>query len=80
MARSFLTKGCNAISAANLQFIPAFGRLLELVEEVQKSLAVLSELVDLENYLFLTVDRMKSKMTTRLEKGFQLLKRSMYVR
>ena len=26
MARSFLTKGCNAINAANLQFIPAFGR------------------------------------------------------
>ena len=31
-----------------------FGRPPELVEEAQESLAVLSQLVDLENYLFLT--------------------------
>ena len=71
MARSFLTKGCNATNAANLQFIPAFGRPPELVEEVQESLAVLSQPADSENYPPLTTDRIKSKMTTRLEKGFQ---------
>ena len=42
MARSFLTTGCSAINAENLQFIPAFGRPPELAEEVQESLAVLS--------------------------------------
>ena len=63
MARSFLTKGCSAVNATNLQFIPAFGRPSEL--------AVPSQLVYLENYLFLASDRMKPKMTTRLEKEFQ---------
>ena len=71
MARSFLTTGCGAVNAANLQFIPTFGCPPELAEEVQESLTVLSQLVYLENYLFLTIDRMKSKMTTRLEKEFQ---------
>ena len=69
MARSFLTTGCSAVNAANLQFIPTFRRPPELAEEVQESLAVLSQLVDLENYLFLAIDRMK--ITTRLEKEFQ---------
>ena len=67
MARSFLTKGCSVINAANLQFIPAFGRLPELTEEVQESLAVLSQFVGLENYLFLAIDQMEPKITTRLE-------------
>ena len=44
IARSFLTKGCNAVNAANLQFIPAFGRSPELAG-VWESLAVLSQLV-----------------------------------
>ena len=69
MARSFLTTGCSAVNATNLQFIPTFGRPPELVEEVRESLAVLSQLVYLENYLFLTIVRME--MTTRLEKEFQ---------
>ena len=66
------TTGCSAVNATNIQFIPTFGRPPELGEEVQaQSLAVLSQLVYLENYLFLTVDRMRSKMTTRREKEFQ---------
>ena len=71
MARSFLTKGCSAINVANLQFIPIFGLPSELAEEVQESLAVLSQLVYLENFLLLAIDRMKSKMMTRLETEFQ---------
>ena len=69
MARSFLTKGCSAANATNLQFIPTFGRPPELAEEVQESLAILSQLVDLENYLFLAIHQ--TKMMTRLEKEFQ---------
>ena len=70
MAHSFLAKGCSAVSATNLQFIPAFGRPPELAEEVQESLAVLSQLVCLDK--FLAIDRMKPKMMPRLEKEFQL--------
>ena len=54
-----------------MQFIPASGRPPELTEEVQERLAVLSQLVYLENYLFLAVDRMKPNMTVRLEREFQ---------
>ena len=53
-----------------MQLIPAFGRPPELTEEVQESFAVLSQLVDLENYLFLAIHQMKMIMT-RLEKEFQ---------
>ena len=66
MAHSFLTTGCSATSAADLQFIPAFGRPPELAEEAQESLAVLSQLVDLENSPLLAIHQ-----TTRLEKEFQ---------
>ena len=38
IARSFLTKGCNAVNTANLQFILTFGRPPEL--------AILSQVVD----------------------------------
>ena len=71
LARTFLTKGCSAVNAANMQFIPASGRPPELTEEVQERLAALSQLVYLENYLFLAIDRMKPNMTARLEREFQ---------
>ena len=49
MACSFLTTGCSAVNATNLQFIPTFGHPPELTEEVQESLAVLSQLGYVEN-------------------------------
>ena len=74
MARSFLTKGCSAINAANLQFIPAFGRPPELAEE-SRSLAVLSQLVDLENHLSLTIDRMNRRWRLGSRRSFNVSSR-----
>ena len=58
----------NVLLLRGTKFIPTFGRPPELAE-VQESLAVLSQLVDLENYLFLAIDQMK--ITTWLEREFQ---------
>ena len=71
IARSFLTRGCSAVNTANLRFIPASGRPPELTEEVQEKFAVLSQLVYLENYLFLAIDQITPNMTVRIEKEFR---------
>ena len=70
-ARVYLTKACNAMNAADLRFIPVFGRPPELIEEVQERLAVLSQIIYTENYLFLAIDRTPPTMATRIEKEFR---------
>ena len=71
IARSFLTRGCSAVNTAIMRFIPASGRPPELTEEVQERLAILSQLVYLENYLFLAIDQITPNMTARIEKEFR---------
>ena len=70
-ARLYLAKGCSIVNTANLRFVPASGRPPELTEEVQERLAVLSQLVYLENYLFLAIDQITPTMTARIEKEFR---------
>lgn len=70
-ARQFLTKACIALNAANIQFIPATGRPPGLTEDVSERLVVLSQVIYLENYLFLAVDGTEPKMTARIEKEFR---------
>ena len=70
-ARLYLAKGCGIVNTANLRFTPASGRPPELTEEVQERLAVLSQLIYLENYLFLAIDRITPTMTARIEKEFR---------
>ena len=70
-ARAHLAKACDAVDAANLRFIPVFGRPPELTEEVQERFAVLSQIVYTENYLFLAIDRTPPTMAVRIEKEFR---------
>jgi hypothetical protein len=70
-ARFYLTKACDVMNAADLRFIPVFGRPPELTEEVQERLAALSQIVYMENYLFLAIDRTPPTMTARIEKEFR---------
>ena len=70
-SRLYLAKGCSIVDTANMQFIPASGRPPELTEEVQERLAVLSQLVYLENYLFLAINQITPTMTVRIEKEFR---------
>jgi hypothetical protein len=70
-ARIYLAKACDIVDAANMRFIPVFGRPPELTEEVQENLAVLSQTVYIENYLSLAIDRTPPTMTVRIENEFR---------
>ena len=70
-ARINLTEACDAVDRANLRFIPVSGRLPELTEEVQERLAVLSQIIYMENYLSLAIDRTPPTMTARIEEEFR---------
>ena len=69
--RQYLTKACIALNAAKLQFIPTSGRPPALTEDILERLAILSQSIYFENYLFLVVDGKEPKMTTRIEKEFR---------
>ena len=69
--RKCLTKACIALNAAKLRFLPEIGRPPELTEEVIEKLAVLSQNIYFENYMFLAVDGIEPKMTARLEEEFR---------
>jgi hypothetical protein len=70
-SREWLTRACIALNAAKLQFIPSVGRPPELTEDVFERLAILSQTIYFENYLFLTVDEIEPKMTARIEDEFR---------
>ena len=70
-SRRYLTKACIALNAAKLRFVPATGHPPELTEDVYEELAVLSQTIYLENYMFLAVDGIEPKMAVRIEKEFR---------
>ena len=70
-SRQYLTKACIALSAAKLQFIPTIGRPPGLTEDVLERLAILSQNIYFENYMFLAVDGKEPGMTVRIEKEFR---------
>ena len=70
-SREYLKKACIALNAAKLGFLPITGRPPELTEEVTERLAILSQNIYFENYMFLAVDGIEPKMTVRLEKEFR---------
>lgn len=70
-ARKCLIKTCVALNAAGLRFIPVDGRPPGFTEDVRERLVVLSQVIHLENYMFLTIDGMEPKMTARIEKEFR---------
>ena len=69
--RQYLTKACIALNASKLQFLPAAGRPPELTEDTLERLAVLSQNIYFENYMFLAVDGTEPVMTARIEKEFR---------
>ena len=71
MTREYLKKACIALNAAKLRFIPDTGRPPELTEEVHERLALLSQVIYFEHYLFLAVDGLEPKMAARIEGEFR---------
>ena len=70
-SRHNLKKACIALNAATLRFIPDTGRPPELTEEVRERAVVLSQIIFLENYMFLAVDGIEVKMAARIEEEFR---------
>ena len=70
-SRHSLKKACIALNAAKLRFIPDTGRPPELSEEVRERVVVLSQIVHLENYMFLAVDGIEAQMAARIEEEFR---------
>ena len=69
--RQYLTKTCIALNAKKLRFIPETGRPPELTEDLRERLVMLSQVIYLESYMFLAVDGIEPKMTTRIENEFR---------
>ena len=69
--RKGLTRAGIALNAAKLQFIPTIGRPPKLTEDVLERLAILSQMIYFENYMFLAVDGKEPKMTARIEEEFR---------
>ena len=70
-SRQYLTKACLALNAAKLRFVPATGHPPELTEDVYEGLAMLSQIIYFENYMFLAMDGIEPKMTARTEEEFR---------
>ena len=70
-SRQCLMKACMILHAANLRFIPAFGRPPGLSEDVRERAVVLSQTIYFESYMFLAVDGTELKLSTRIEKEFR---------
>ena len=69
--RHNLKKACIALNAAKLRFIPVTGRPPRLTEDLRERLVILSQVIYLENYMFLAVDGIEPNMTTRIANEFR---------
>lgn len=67
----YLRKSCEAINAAGLQFVPTYGRPPNFSEDLHEALAVLSQAIYFENFLFLTCGGAEPTMTARIEEEFR---------
>ncbi|KAF9642933.1 hypothetical protein BDM02DRAFT_3264295 [Thelephora ganbajun] len=71
-AQFYLSKMCKIIDKAKLQFLPAYGRPAGLSEQVREDASVLSQVIYLENFFYLTLGGPAPVMTTRIEREFRL--------
>jgi hypothetical protein len=70
ISRQYMLKACVALRAGKLWFTPTTGSPPELTEDVLERLAISSQTIYFENYLYLAVDGIEPKMTARIEKEF----------
>ena len=68
---SYIEKCCEAVNMARLQFIPTYGRPPPLSQDLHEKLSILSQIIYLENFWFLTCGGAEPTMTTRIEKEFR---------
>jgi hypothetical protein len=71
LAHLYLWKACKVLNGADMGFLPKYGHPPECSDEVYEKSTVLSQIIWMENYLFLTCDGGRPKLTTRIEEEFR---------
>ena len=69
-AKLFLWKCITLVNNVGMRFIPAYGRPPEMSEDLRENTTCLSQIIYLDNYLFMTFDGPSPKRTARIEKEF----------
>ena len=67
----YLLKVCELINRGNLSLLPAYGRPPELSEQVREDAAVLSQVIYLENYVYLVFGGPAPVETAKIEREFR---------
>ena len=70
-AKFYLSKACGLIDAGNLRFLPIYGHPPELSDQVREDSAVLSQIIYVENYLYLVLDGPPPVKTAKIEREFR---------
>lgn len=69
-AKLFLWKCTTLVNNTGTRFLPAYGRPPELSEDLRENVTFLSQIIYLDNYLFMAFDGPSPKRTARIEKEF----------
>ena len=71
LANLYLWKACKVLNGADMRFVPKYGHPPPFSDEIHERSTVLSQLIWMENYLFLTCDGGKPELTMRIEMEFR---------
>ena len=71
IAQLYLLRACKTMEDAKLRFLPEYGPPAELSDQVREDVSVLSQVIYLENYIFLTLGGAAPLKTVRIEKEFR---------
>ncbi|KAF9779638.1 hypothetical protein BJ322DRAFT_369059 [Thelephora terrestris] len=71
-AQLYFLKACKIIDKQNFRFLPEYGPPLEFSEQVREDASVLSQVIYLENFLYLTLGGPAPAKTARIEREFRL--------
>lgn len=71
VASLYLWKTCKILNGADIRFMPKYGHPPPLSDEIHERSTVLSQIIWMENYLFLACDGERPKLTTRIEIEFR---------
>jgi hypothetical protein len=71
IAQLYLLRAYKIIEKANLRFLPEYGPPAKLSDQVREDISVLSQIIYLDNYLYLMLDGSAPVRTVGIEREFQ---------
>jgi hypothetical protein len=72
IAQLYLHRAYKIIEKANLRFLPEYGPPAKLSDQVREDISVLSQVIYLDNYLYLMLDGSAPVRTAEIEREFML--------